>query len=214
LNNQIKREKITLSNPLQSTMIISIKSVFCFTLIAILGSCGSEELENPIPLQLNESYFVFVTDIEVPVAPKSYDGISFTSKWDDTFTDSEAAPDVYFKIKYKGAIAYKSTTAENTIHASYSPIKGGVFKSLTEKNAGQYIEGTSIRCYDLNARLDFQVLDEDGITDDQIGWVRVPFKDIKEGKNIRTSGAGITITFFTVNKKNNVNETLQQLGFI
>lgn len=183
--------------------------IFCVSIF--WGSCGTENLENPFFLQLGDSYYLMVTEIEVPPRPDVQDKLSLTSKWDDV---GVGAPDVFYKLYYKGEIHYTSSVAEDTIHASFSPFKGGLGKAFFEKNSSQYLEASLIKCYDLNALLEFQIMDKDLTDDDEIGILRIHLNSIKEGKNTQIDESGITLVFFAINTKYNLNQQLSSLGII
>jgi hypothetical protein len=180
------------------------------SLLTLLGSCGEEETENPNLMKVGDNYYLIITQIQVPPRPPRSSDWSFTSDWDDL---GSGAPDIFYRMTYQGQIHYTSSVADDTIHASYSPIKGGFVKAILTKNASQYIEGAMVNCYNQDAHVDYQIIDEDSADDDTIGRIRIPFKVVKEGMNTFNS-EGITITLVAINTKSDINQQLRTLGLI
>ena len=186
------------------------KLLLFFCVVSFLGSCGEVESSHSRPAKIGDNYYLIITQIQVPPRPPQNSDWSITSNWDDL---GSGAPDIFYKMTYKGQIHYTSSVADDTIHASYSPIKLGFANSIMTKNASQYVEGAMVNFYNKEAYVDYQIIDKDTVDNDSIGWMRIPFMDLKEGLNTFVED-GITITLVVVNTKSDINKQLRTLGLI
>ena len=191
--------------------IVRIKISAILSCMALfLGACGEVSEKKTTSMALGNNYYMIVTQIQVPPRPAS-SSLSFTEDWDDL---GSGAPDIFYEMTYKGITHYTSSVADDTIHASYSPIKAGIGKAIWTKNASQYLEGAVVNFYEEDAYVDYSIYDKDSATrNDFIGKMKIPFKMLQEGLNTFEED-GVTLSMVLINTNSDLNTQLKSLGLI
>ena len=122
-----------------------------------------------------KNYYVFVRSLEV--APKKPSGKS----WDRV---SDEAPDLYYEVHRRDNRIFASTTQDDQLIATWSPLGVDTLKSIREGrlSVDSVIKAAAIRAAQ-GESFELRFFDQDPFSKDSIGILTFKFSELEEGDN-------------------------------